>query len=74
MMKFEVVNGNTAVAVNSIKPVTIVRTISGFYDRNYWTVYTPEGGIHPKDTWLSRGPFVSWADAKRNAEINAGVQ
>jgi hypothetical protein len=71
MMEFKVVDEYTAVATNSIKPVRIVRDIdTNNYDRNTWMLYTPEGGL--LDKFTSRGPFVSFEAAKRNAEMNVG--
>jgi hypothetical protein len=71
MMKFEILDENTVVATNSLKPVTIVRTIDrNNYDRNTWMVYTPEGRLDDKFT--SAGPFVSFDAARKNAEMNVG--
>jgi len=70
MMKFEAVNEVTAVATNSLKPVTVVRSIGVHYDRNTWMVYMPEGGLISNFT--SAGPFVSFDAAKRYAEMNVG--
>ena len=53
-------------ATNSIKPVTIHKTFTGYM------VYTPEGGL--LDEFASRGPFVSFDAAKRNAEMNVGMK
>lgn len=73
MMEFKVINENTAVATNSIKEVRIVRSINyDNYDRNTWMLYTPEGGL--LDKFTSRGPFVSFDAAKRNAEMNVGMK
>lgn len=72
MMQFKVISENIAVATNSIKEVRIERFIdTNNYDRNSWMLYTPEGGLNDKFT--SRGPFVSFDAAKRNAEMNVGV-
>lgn len=72
MMQFKVVNEHTAVATNSLKEVRIVRSIDyDNYDRNTWMLYTPEGGL--LDEFTSRGPFVSFDAAKRNAEMNVGM-
>lgn len=70
MMQFTAVNGTTAVATNSLKPVEIVRSVTDVYDRNQWMVYTPEGRL--LDGFTSAGPFVSYEAAKRNAEMNVG--
>ena len=72
MMQFKVVNEHTAVATNSLKEVRIVRSIDyDNYDRNTWTLYTPEGGL--LDKFTSRGPFTSFDAAKRCAEMNVGM-
>jgi hypothetical protein len=70
MMKFETVDSRTAVAINSLKPVTIVRSVGVDYDRNTWTVYMPEGGLISNFT--SAGPFVSFNAAARYAEMEVG--
>lgn len=72
MMTFESINETTAVATNSIKPVEIVRSVTGVYDRNEWMVYTPEGRL--ADGYTSAGPFISFEAAKRNAEMNVGMK
>lgn len=73
MMQFEVVDEHTAVATNSTKPVRIVRDIdTNNYDRNTWMLYTPAGGLY--DEFTSRGPFVSFDAARRNAEMNVGMK
>jgi hypothetical protein len=69
MMKFEAVSETVAVATNSLKPVTIVRSV-GEYDRNTWMIYMPEGDLLGDTT--SAGPFDSFDAAKRNAEMNVG--
>jgi hypothetical protein len=71
MMTFEAINNRIAVATNSLKPVEIVRSGTGPYGRNTWMLYTPEGGLN--DDFTSRGPFVSFEAAKRNAEMNVGM-
>lgn len=72
MMTFEAINETTAVATNSLKPVHIVRHVDvNNHDRNHWMLYTPEGGL--LDEFTSRGPFVSFDAAKRNAEMNVGM-
>ncbi len=72
MMTFETIDETTAVATNSLKEVRIVRGVaSDDYDRNTWMLYTPEGGLF--DQFTSRGPFVSFDAAKRNAEMNVGM-
>ena len=73
MMQFKVVNSHTAVATNSLKEVRIVRNVDyDNYDRNTWTLYTPEGGL--LDKFTSRGPFTSFDAAKRCAEMNVGMK
>ena len=73
MMQFKVISENIAIATNSIKEVRIERFIdTNNYDRNHWMLYTPEGGIIDKFT--SRGPFVSFDAARRNAEMNVGMK
>ena len=54
-------------ATNSIKPVMIQKSFDGNY-----MLYTPEGGL--LDEFTSRGPFVSFEAAKRNAEMNVGMK
>lgn len=70
MMKFESTDSRTAVAINSLKPVTVVRSIGVHYDRNTWMVYMPKGGLISNFT--SAGPFVSFDAAKRYAEMEVG--
>jgi len=70
MMKFKATDSRTAVATNSLKPVSIVRSIGAHYDRNTWMVYMPEGGLDSDFT--SAGPFVSFDAAKRYAEMEVG--
>lgn len=71
-MEFKVINEHTAVATNSLKEVRIVRSIDyDNYDRNSWTVYTPNGGSY--DKFISRGPFTSFEKAKRCAELNVEI-
>jgi hypothetical protein len=70
MMKFKTVDSRTAAATNSLKPVTIVRSIGDYYDRNTWMVYMPAGGLD--NNFTSAGPFVSFDAAKRYAEMNVG--
>lgn len=72
MMQFEAISETIAVATNSIKPVQIVRSVTGVYDRNEWMVYTPEGRLC--DGYESAGPFISFDAAKRNAEMNVGIK
>jgi hypothetical protein len=71
MMKFDVVNETIAVATNSIKEVKIVRSVTEKFDRNEWNVYTPEGRL--LDNVLVAGPFSSFENAKRDAEMNVGM-
>jgi hypothetical protein len=66
MMTFEK-TGNVFTATNSIKTVIINKQHNGNF-----ALYTPEGGL--EDTFTSRGPFVSFEAAKRNAEMNVGIQ
>jgi hypothetical protein len=70
MMKFETPDYRVAVATNSLKPVTIVRSIGVHFDRNTWMVYMPEGGL--VNEFTSAGPFVSFDAAKRYAEMEVG--
>lgn len=70
MMKFEAINDRIAVATNSLKPVRIVRSLTGPYDRNTWMLYMPEGNLYGNFT--SAGPFVSFDAAKRYAEMEVG--
>lgn len=72
MMTFTVENDRVARATNTIKPVTIVRDVTGPFDRNTWMVYTPEGRL--QDDFTSAGPFASFEAAKRNAEMNVGMK
>lgn len=65
MMTFEQ-TGNVFTAINSIKPVTISKEFNGYM------IYTPEGGL--LDEFTSRGPFVSFDAAKRNAESTVGMK
>lgn len=53
-------------ATNSIKPVIIHKK----HDCTFM-LYTPEGRL--LDDFTSAGPFMSFEDAKRNAEANVGV-
>lgn len=71
MMTFKAVSETEAVATNSIKKVMIVRGISNVFDRNFWVVYTPEGRL--LDDAVQSGPFTSYEDAKRDAEMNVGM-
>jgi hypothetical protein len=66
MMTFEK-TGNVFTATNSIKTVIINKQ----HDGNF-VLYTPEGAL--EDNFTSRGPFVSFEAAKRNAEMNVGFQ
>ena len=54
-------------ATNSIKPVIIHKR----HDRTFM-LYTPEGRL--LDDFTSAGPFISFEDAKRNAEANVGMK
>ena len=73
MMMFEAINETTAVAINSIKTVRIVREANPFnYDRNVWMLYTPEGSLLDEST--TSGPFISFEAAKRNAEMTVGMK
>ena len=71
MMKFEAVNDRIAVATNSLKPVRIERNVTGPYDRNTWMIYMPEGDLF--GNFDPVGPFDSFDDAKRNAEMEVGM-
>jgi hypothetical protein len=66
MMTFEKA-GNVFTATNSIKRVIINKQHDGKF-----ALYTPEGGL--LDEFTSRGPFVSFDAAKRNAEMNVGMK
>jgi len=66
MMTFEQI-GTTFTATNSIKAVIINKTFD-----NKFMLFTPEGGL--LDEYESRGPFVSFEAAKRNAEMNVGMK
>ncbi len=72
MMTFKALNETHAVATNSIKKVTIVRSVSDVFDRNFWMVYTPEGRL--LDDAVEAGPFTSYEAAKRDAECNVGMK
>lgn len=72
MMTFKALNETHAVATNSIKEVTIVRSIGDMFDRNYWMVYTPEGRLD--DKIVESGPFASYEAAKRDAETYVGMK
>lgn len=70
MMFNEIGNNNTLyVATNSLKEVRIVR-FNGRSGQCLWLLETPEGGL--LDEFTSRGPFVTFEEAKRNAEMNVG--
>lgn len=71
MMTFKAIDETIAVATNSIKEVKIVRSVTEEFDRNEWNVYTPEGRLI--DNVLVAGPFSSFENAKRNAEMNVGM-
>lgn len=66
MMTFEK-SGANMIATNSIKPVYITKAYNGGYMLN-----TPEGGL--LDEFKTRGPFVDFESAKRNAEMNVGMK
>ena len=66
MMTFEQAD-NTFTATNSIKPVVINKNYA-----NQYMLFTPEGGL--LDEFTSRGPFISFEAAKRNAEMNVGMK
>ena len=72
MMTFEALDEATARATNSLKPVTIVRSVGDQFDRNTWMLYMPEGGLFCNFT--SAGPFVSFDAAKRYAEMEVGMK
>ena len=67
MMKFKNLDEKTAVATNSLKPVTILCTNFG---QSMWMVHTPEGRLD--DNFTSAGPFMSFDAARKNAEMNVG--
>lgn len=69
-MNFKTVNFCTAEATNSLKPVRIVRYVTGEYDCNEWMLYTPEGCLDDQKT--QAGPFNSFQEAKRHAEAYVG--
>jgi hypothetical protein len=71
MMKFEAVNDRIAVATNSLKPVRIVRSVVEPYDLNEWMIYMPEGDLF--GNFDPVGPFDSFDDAKRYAEMEVGM-
>jgi hypothetical protein len=52
-------------ATNSIKPVMIHKTFTGYM------LFTPKGRL--LDNIESAGPFVDFESAKRNAECNVGM-
>ena len=54
-------------ATNSIKPVIIHKK----HDCTFM-LYTPEGRL--LDDFTSAGPFMSFEDAKRCAEVNVGMK
>lgn len=62
MMQFNEYNE----ATNSIKPVTIHKTFQGYM------VYTVDGRL--MDDFFSAGPFLTFDEAKRNAEMNVGMK
>lgn len=73
MMQFNEYNE----ATNSIKTVIIVN--HGMMNRSFsstgggeYMVFTPEGRL--LDDVTSAGPFASFEEARRNAEINVGMK
>lgn len=66
MMTFEKDTVNW-IATNSIKPVIITKSYNGGF-----MLHTPEGGL--LDNFKTRGPFVDFEAAKRNAEMNVGMK
>jgi hypothetical protein len=66
MMTFEKSYANM-IATNSLKPVIITKAYSGGF-----MLHTPEGGL--LDNFKTRGPFVDFEAAKRNAEMNVGMK
>lgn len=66
MMIFEQF-GRTFEATNSIKSVNIHKR----HD-NTFMLFTPEGGL--LDEFTSRGPFITFEEAKRSAETHVGVK
>ena len=65
MMTFET-NGNTFTATNSLKPVMINKNFA-----SQFMLFTPEGRL--LDDFTSAGPFVTFEEAKRNAEMTVGM-
>lgn len=65
MMEFTKIGSNDWVALNSLK-ITNIRL-----EYNGYMLHTPEGGL--LDEFKTRGPFVDFDSAKRNAEMNVGV-
>jgi hypothetical protein len=71
MMQFNVINETTAVATNSLREVSIVRSVTSEFDRNEWMVYTPNGRL--LDDVKVAGPFDSFNRAQRDAECTVGM-
>lgn len=69
MMQFDQLSRNVFVATNTTKRVEINRF--GVHS-DLWMVFTPDG--RHDDDFTSAGPFVSFEAAKRNAEMNVGMQ
>jgi hypothetical protein len=69
MMFQEIAKDVLYVATNSLKEVRISRII-GEGGQYVWMLETPEGGLFDKFT--SRGPFVTFEKAKRDAEMTVG--
>jgi hypothetical protein len=66
MMNFEKLDTDY-IATNSIKPVLIALTRAGNY-----MIHTPKGRL--LDSFISAGPFTTFEEAKRNAEMNVGMK
>lgn len=66
MMTFEQID-NIFISTNSVKPVKIYNT-----SPKSWTVYTPEGRLD--DDINLAGPFTSFEEARRNAEVKVGMK
>ena len=65
MMQFKK-SGAYQVATNSIKHVAIIKKAKGY------RVYTINGRLLDDVTYA--GPFASFEEAKRNAEMNVGMK
>lgn len=63
MMQFTKLDDNNWVANNTTKVTNILRMYGGEF-----MLYTPEG--RKNDNFTSAGPFLTFEDAKRCAELN----